>query len=77
MRTQTLSACLGGVDLLALLGGPVVGRRGLSSKAARKANEGPLPQQKTRCDSLVPILQGPWDPYRVIITIILNPIYLC
>ena len=34
MRTQTLSACPGGVDLLALLGGPVVGRRGLSSKAA-------------------------------------------
>ena len=29
-----------------------------NSKGKRRS----IPQQKTRCDSLVPTLQGPWDP---------------
>ena len=31
-----------------------------NSKGKRRS----IPQQKTRCDSLVPTLQGPWDPSK-------------
>ena len=39
-----------------------------NSKGKRRS----IHQQKTRCDSLVPTLQGPWDPYCIILSKLLN-----